>query len=146
MHQGGLKEILTLHSFRNLLHWMQLIQRYPKTRCSIFSYTIFHHLTHAIVNTCPISVPPGCAVYATMRDCATQRHIYKWIFHLCKPLCVLENGVVSECYTGANKLRFTLTHGIHLPVDLQKSVHWYHSSRSHLEWCRFLCQASHLLS
>ena len=44
--------------------------------------------------------PPGLRSTSLMMDCTSQGHTQ--VFYLCMPLCVLENGGISECYTGCN--------------------------------------------
>ena len=68
-------------------------------RCSILTCMIF--LTgSAKVNTCP-----ELCCTCQMMYCATPR-VYKNEHSICVcPLCILENGGVSDCYTGFAKIK-----------------------------------------
>ena len=61
--------------------------------CSILVCTISHYPSRADINTCPIPACPS-------PPWVMQHMLNLCTCPFCVPSCVLENGGISECYTG----------------------------------------------
>ena len=90
---------------------MLIVTQVFVSRCNIRTFTIFHHLACANINTCsiPVHYIHWVAQYM-LNDVLCNSQAYTKGYSICgSPRMCTENAGVSECYIGSSGSRLTIT-------------------------------------